>query len=1255
MDTSYSTTTGQQCPQCNRSFNGDLWLIVDVCERHDLVRRICDDTIHQLTCPAGHAIAIDAALLVYDAVNDPALMFSPSLQTTEAQDRQQASLLIQRVRNGIASEWDSEWARNVPFLSRQRLRETIVRRFHNDTDQQITDAFRLLFQSTEPREHRRIIRNHPLLLSEDAIAMMRGALPVIKSKGQSTEIHQHILNLLENSRACGVDKAFADQIVHDNDPSIQIDYPAELTADLNRFWEISRRAQSDLSLLSERRQAIQYLLDQLLPDEYPQFRAGLLNDLSRCWMQLRTGDRQENLRQALATLQQGLRYATVEGTPDEYGRLNQNMGAVYWDLRSEPRQQNLHNAARCFSEALRVRTPERSLGQHLKTLADLGDVYRDLNDPSQATTFYTRMLNTARQYEHPESEQSALAKLGYLAHEAGQLDQSLNYYRQAIAVPLQPTSSHTIIATILERQADIYRQKELTWHLFDSLARSLTLAQKQNDKQRTARLSTQLWLSYRWIGQPHSSSTKPEFDIMASLKVQARIEKLHEHGETASLDAALDWAEAGHAYYTVAESENSVTCFERMLKIADALHDHWLLIHALIGLGRAQYQSGAGSRACEHFEQALVLAREIQNESAIALTLDYLAQLCREIGRLDLSGSAFLEAMDTARQFGRSKQQEEALHDVELSFYQLSRAMESVAAGHKPSPGVPDTIPTAIQADARIASAQQSKDFGNWLSAALSLEEARHIAAEGANQEQHIEAAIELGRIYRETGAAGEAIKLFWEAHQIECEINDPPNILPILIDLAHCYDFLQDWQRAAAAYIEALKNIDEDEDPTFACKVLFSIGWCYAKQQENLRATKAYQQALELSDAAGEPELTWSIQGELGTMAYRAGNYEEAFTLHHAALRTVEDAGLVQRVMESVAKISYLFISIGDVNQAITWGNHWLEYAQRQKDDDQYVRACLHLGDMYHRAGLLQRAMKCFRDVLAVADKYHDAARQCAAAISIGDLYIDLEDSARATEWYHQAIQYAENLEEQITGHYRLARLHQQTEQYALARDSYKTIRALAHESQSPSLEAQALLDRGVLETSDGSPDESIRCLEAAHTIYEEIGDLSGTAMALANLGVAYHTKGEFSQALINYQRALQHSEAFSAPSDVARIERDTAQVLASLGRKEEALQYANSAKMSFIALNLQEEADNIGEFVNQIRSQGPEPQKHDVQDTTQAIWDSIAQAKDDDELRARLRALLESTDDDDSDDDSDDDLAAFMDALNELDDDND
>jgi tetratricopeptide (TPR) repeat protein len=955
MDASYSTTTRQKCPQCNRSFDGELWLIVDTCERFDLVVQICDDTIHQLTCPTGHPIAVDAPLLVYDAVNDPVLIFSPLLQTSEAQDHQQADQLIQRLRNEISSEWDSTFARNVPFISRQRLREVLIRRFHNDNDQQITDAIGLLLRSMEAREQRRIIRSHPLLLTHNAVDLFRRLLTIIESHGNSTKIHRSRLELLEKCRVRGIDKAFAEQITNDNDPSVQIDFPAELSDDLNRFWEISARMRRDPSLLPERKQAIEHLLDRLLPDEYPQFRAGLLNDLGRCWMQCRTGDRQANLHQALAILQQGLTYATAESTPNEYGRLNQNMGAVYWDIQGEPRQQNLRHAAQCFSEALRVRTPEKSLSPHLKTLADLGDVHRALSDPSQATTYYMRMLETARQYQHAESEQSALAKLGYLAHEAGQLDQSLNYYRQAIAVPLQPTSSHTIIATILERQADIYRQKELTWHLFDSLARSLTLAQDRNETQRTARLSTQLWLNYRWIGQPHSPSTKPESDIMASLRVQARIEKLHEHGETASPDAALDWGEAGQGHYMVADSENSVTCFERMLKIGDALSDTWLLIHALIGLGRAQYQSGAGSRAIEHFEQALVLAREVQNEPAIALTLDYLAQLYREIGRLDLSGSAFLEAVDTARQFGRSKQQEEVLRDLELAVYQFARAMESAAAGHQPSPDVPDTIPVAIQADVRIANAQQSKDFGNWLSAALTLEDALHIATEGRTQEQHVEAAIALGRIYHETGAAAKAVPLLLEAHQIECEINDPPNIVPILIDLAHCYDFLQDWQRAAAAYTEALKSIDEDEDPAFACKVLFSLGWCYAKQQENILATGAYQQALGLSNAADDPDLKWSIQSELGIMAYRAGNYEEAFTWPHAALRTAEDAGLVQLSMKSIAKISYLFQSLDDMNQAITWGNHWLEYAQRQKDGGQYVRACLHLGEMYQRSGLLQ------------------------------------------------------------------------------------------------------------------------------------------------------------------------------------------------------------------------------------------------------------------------------------------------------------
>ncbi|HHS98278.1 MAG TPA: hypothetical protein ENK08_10380, partial [Chloroflexi bacterium] len=66
MDPSYAQKATPTCPQCGRTFEAEVWLIVDTAARPDLAERLKEGTLHRFPCPhCGHEVEVDVPVLVF--------------------------------------------------------------------------------------------------------------------------------------------------------------------------------------------------------------------------------------------------------------------------------------------------------------------------------------------------------------------------------------------------------------------------------------------------------------------------------------------------------------------------------------------------------------------------------------------------------------------------------------------------------------------------------------------------------------------------------------------------------------------------------------------------------------------------------------------------------------------------------------------------------------------------------------------------------------------------------------------------------------------------------------------------------------------------------------------------------------------------------------------------------------------------------------------------------------------------------------
>jgi len=120
-------------------------------------------------------------------------------------------------------------------------------------------------------------------------------------------------------------------------------------------------------------------------EEFPVEWAMTQNNLGTADLDLPGGDHEENLRQAITCYEAALQVRTREEFPVEWAATQNNLGNVYGILPGGDHEENLRQAITCYEAALQVRTREAFPVDWAVTQNNLGTAYKDLpGDDRQA-------------------------------------------------------------------------------------------------------------------------------------------------------------------------------------------------------------------------------------------------------------------------------------------------------------------------------------------------------------------------------------------------------------------------------------------------------------------------------------------------------------------------------------------------------------------------------------------------------------------------------------------------------------------------------------------------------------------------------------------------------------------------------------------------------------------------------------------------------------------------------------------------------
>ncbi len=113
-------------------------------------------------------------------------------------------------------------------------------------------------------------------------------------------------------------------------------------------------------------------------DAAPFYWAMTQNNLGIAYSELPTGDRSENLKKAIKCYEAALTVYTREAAPSDWAMTQNNLGEAYRNLPTGDRSENLKKAIKCYEDALTVRTHDAAPADWAGTQNNLGNAYSEL-------------------------------------------------------------------------------------------------------------------------------------------------------------------------------------------------------------------------------------------------------------------------------------------------------------------------------------------------------------------------------------------------------------------------------------------------------------------------------------------------------------------------------------------------------------------------------------------------------------------------------------------------------------------------------------------------------------------------------------------------------------------------------------------------------------------------------------------------------------------------------------------------------------
>ncbi|MHB1356742.1 MAG: CHAT domain-containing tetratricopeptide repeat protein [Anaerolineae bacterium] len=211
--------------------------------------------------------------------------------------------------------------------------------------------------------------------------------------------------------------------------------PDEYESECDEILTYIDKAQKDPALYGELVELLLALLPRVQKDHYPEFWATLWHHLGYSYYETLTGDRANNVREAMHCFEQALDVFTPEAYPENYATAETTLGLIYSGLVSEDRSQNLLQAFACYERAATVCSPTLFPAVYASVRLNMGTAYKALltgdlaDNQSHAIACFEEALSIYRAVQSATDSGTCLRSLASVYCHSTVGDQTANFHR----------------------------------------------------------------------------------------------------------------------------------------------------------------------------------------------------------------------------------------------------------------------------------------------------------------------------------------------------------------------------------------------------------------------------------------------------------------------------------------------------------------------------------------------------------------------------------------------------------------------------------------------------------------------------------------------------------------------------------------------------------------------------------------------------------------------------------------------------------
>ncbi len=430
----------------------------------------------------------------------------------------------------------------------------------------------------------------------------------------------------------------------------------------------------------------------------------------------------------------------------------------------------------------------------------------------------------------------------------------------------------------------------------------------------------------------------------------------------------------------------------------------WNLCH----LGSAYNDSGDSNNAKFHYEKALVIARENNDQLLVCRVLGNLALAEGHLGNRKKKEILLEEALKVAENIDDRLHKGRWLGNLtdiklELGHINIREAISNYEIAILIAKELCDFRFAMIWSEILGDYYTNTRDFENSkgkLLAALSM--SRKINARW----QTCRMLIKLGNLFRNLGDKSQELYCYEEVHEVVREMSNYYQQFNVLIWLAtkyaelalfnqqqNCYEEIEivlgnvddkltkhglllylgdqlseiNKEKALESYLQAMEVAEGISDQTYLFSTSLKLANLYDRMKKTDKAIACYKSALLNSRRINSRTSEAIVLNEYANLLLNSGEAAEAIEHYELALPLVEELNDISGQLSILNRMGMASFYLQKMQQAIKYYERGLVIARKIQSRENEIVALFNIGDAYHQQGKYREAETYYKESLAL------------------------------------------------------------------------------------------------------------------------------------------------------------------------------------------------------------------------------------------------------------------------------------------------